>query len=40
VVCGVRIEEFSDLLMQKTRYLDILVDELVKGKSMEKVLRA
>jgi len=36
----VRIEEFSDLLMQKIRYLDILVDELVKGKSMEKVLRA
>ena len=40
VVCGVRVEEISDPLMQKIRYLDKLVDELAKGKSMDKVLRA
>ncbi|MGN6754387.1 MAG: DUF2200 domain-containing protein [Intrasporangium sp.] len=40
VVCGVRVEEVEDPLMQKIRYLDKLVDELAKGKSMEKVLRA
>jgi hypothetical protein len=40
VVCGVRVEEIDDPLMQKIRYLDKLVDELAKGKSMEKVLRA
>jgi hypothetical protein len=39
VVCGVRVEEIEDLLMQKIRYLDKLVDELAKGKSMEKILR-
>ncbi|AXV09645.1 hypothetical protein DVS28_a4988 [Euzebya pacifica] len=40
VVCGVRVEDVEDPLMQKIRYLDKLVDELAKGKSMEKVLRA
>jgi hypothetical protein len=40
VVCGVRVEEIDDPLMQKIRYLDKLVDELAKGKSMDKVLRA
>ena len=39
VVCGVRVEEVEDPLMQKIRWLDKLVDELAKGKSMEKVLR-
>jgi len=39
VVCGVRVEELTDPLMQKIRYLDKLVDELAKGKAMEKVLR-
>lgn len=39
VVCGVRIEEIEDPLMQKIRYLDKLVDELAKGKTMEKILR-
>lgn len=39
VVCGVRVEEISDPLMQKIRYLDKLVDELAKGKPMEKILR-
>jgi hypothetical protein len=40
VVCGIRVEEVEDRLMQKIRYLDKLVDELAKGKAMEKVLRA
>ncbi|QWZ07312.1 DUF2200 domain-containing protein [Nocardioides panacis] len=40
VVCGVRVEDVEDPLMQKIRYLDKLVDELAKGKSMDKVLRA
>jgi hypothetical protein len=40
VVCGVRVEEIDDPLMQKIRYLDKLVDELAKGKAMDKVLRA
>ena len=40
VVCGVRVENVDDPLMQKIRYLDKLVDELAKGKPMEKVLRA
>ena len=40
VVCGVRVEEVDDPLMQKIRYLDKLVDELAKGKPMEKILRA
>jgi hypothetical protein len=39
-VCGVRVEDVEDPLMQKIRYLDKLVDELAKGKSMDKVLRA
>jgi hypothetical protein len=40
VVCGVRVEDIDDPLMQKIRYLDKLVDELAKGKPIEKVLRA
>ena len=39
-VCGVRVEAVEDPLMQKIRYLDKLVDELAKGKPMEKVLRS
>lgn len=39
VVCGVRVEEIEDPLMQTIRYLDKLVDELAKGKSLEKILR-
>lgn len=39
VVCGVRVEEVDDPLMRKIRYLDKLVDELAKGKKMEKILR-
>ena len=39
VVCGVRVEEIEDPLMRKIRQLDKLVDELAKGKKMEKVLR-
>jgi len=39
VVCGVRVEEIEDPLMQKIRYLDKLVDELARGKPMEKILR-
>lgn len=39
VVCGVRVEEVEDPLMQKIRYLDKLIDELAKGKTMEKILR-
>ena len=39
VVCGVRVEDIEDPLMRKIRYLDKLVDELAKGKSLEKVLR-
>ena len=38
VVCGVRVEEIEDPLMQKIRYLDKLIDELAKGKAMEKIL--
>jgi hypothetical protein len=40
VVCGVRVEDVEDPLMQKIRYLDKLVDELAKGKKLESVLRA
>ena len=40
VVCGVRVEAIDDPLMQKIRYLDKLVDELAKGKPMDKILRA
>ena len=39
VVCGVRVEDIEDPLMQKIRFLDKLIDELAKGKSMEKILR-
>ena len=39
VVCGVRVEEIDDPLMQKIRYLDKLMDELAKGKAMDKILR-
>lgn len=39
VICGVRIEEIADPLMRNIRYLDKLVDELAKGKPMEKILR-
>ena len=39
VICGYRVEEIEDKLMQKIRYLDKLVDELAKGKTMEKILR-
>ena len=39
VVCGVRVEDVEDPLMQKIRWMDKLVDELAKGKAMEKVLR-
>ena len=39
VVCGVRVEEIEEPLMQKIRYLDLLIDELARGKAMEKILR-
>ena len=39
-VCGVRVEDVDDPLMRKIRYLDKLVDELAKGKAMEKILRS
>lgn len=39
VVCGVRVEEVADPLMQQIRYLDKLIDELAKGKAIEKILR-
>lgn len=39
VICGHRVEEIEDKLMQKVRYLDKLVDELAKGRAMEKILR-
>jgi hypothetical protein len=39
VVCGVRVEDVEDPLMQKIRYLDKLIDELAKGKAIEKILR-
>jgi len=40
LICGIRVEEIEDPLMQKIRWLDKLVDELAKGKPMEKVLRS
>ncbi|WP_238439342.1 DUF2200 domain-containing protein [Microbacterium sp. JZ31] len=40
VICGVRVEEIEDPLMQQIRYLDKLVDELARGKAMTKVLRS
>ncbi|WP_460941442.1 DUF2200 domain-containing protein [Parahaliea aestuarii] len=39
VVCGVRVEEIDDPLMQKIRYLDKLIDELAEGRAMDKILR-
>ena len=39
VVCGVRVEDIEDPLMREVRYLDKLIDELAKGKAMEKILR-
>ena len=39
VVCGVRVEEIEDPLMRKVRYLDKLIDELAKGKALDKILR-
>jgi hypothetical protein len=39
VVCGVRVEDIEDPLMKKLRYLDKLIDELAKGKALEKILR-
>lgn len=40
VVCGIKVQDIEDPLMQKIRYLDKLVDELARGKAMEKVLRS
>jgi hypothetical protein len=40
VVCGVRVQDIEDPVMRQVRYLDKLVDELAKGKAMEKILRA
>ena len=40
VVCGVRVENVEEPLMREIRYLDKLIDELAKGKAMEKILRA
>jgi hypothetical protein len=40
VICGVRVEDIEDPLMRKIRYMDKLVDELAKGRPMEKILRA
>lgn len=39
VICGYRVEEIEDKLMKQVRYLDKLIDELAKGKAMEKILR-
>jgi hypothetical protein len=39
VICGYRVEDIEDKLMQKVRYLDKLIDELAKGKAMDKILR-
>ncbi len=39
IVCGVRVQDIEDPLMRKIRYLDKLIDELAKGKAMEKILR-
>lgn len=40
LICGYRVEDIEDKLMQQIRYLDKLIDELAKGKAMEKILRA
>lgn len=39
MICGVRVEDIEDPLMQKIRWMDKLIDELAKGKPMEKILR-
>lgn len=39
VICGIRVEEIKEKTMQEIRYLDKLIDELAKGKAMEKILR-
>ncbi|MEK4024342.1 DUF2200 domain-containing protein [Mammaliicoccus sciuri] len=39
VICGIRVEEIEEPIMQEIRYLDKLIDELAKGKTMEKILR-
>ena len=39
VICGIRVEDIAEPLMQEIRYLDKLIDELAKGKSMEKIKR-
>ena len=39
VICGIRVEDIEDDIVQKARYLDKLIDELAKGKAMEKILR-
>lgn len=39
VICGVRVEDIEEPMMQEIRYLDKLIDELAKGKTMEKILR-
>lgn len=39
VICGYRVEEIEDPIMQKVRYLDKIIDELAKGKSLEKIMR-
>jgi hypothetical protein len=39
-ICGIRVEDIKEPLMQEVRYLDKLIDELAKGKTMEKILRA
>ncbi len=39
VICGIRVEEISEPLMREVRYMDKLIDELAKGKAMEKILR-
>ena len=39
VICGVRVEEIKEQTMQEIRYLDLLIDELARGKAMEKILR-
>lgn len=40
IICGVRVEEIEDPIMQEIRYLDKLIDELAKGKAMEKILKS
>lgn len=40
VICGIRVEDIEDKLIQKIRYMDKLVDELAKGRAMNKILRA